>query len=199
MLRAATERMPDRQALWILLAHVHDRQGLLKRSRQSLERVYATPAAGRRSERLIYDDWANGPLERARQALRQAAANLRGALGPGLDRERGRRGDEALAGHPHLGAAALALAGALAAEELHVSITSPEGLEPVFGEIALGAVVYPPEAVARVEFLVDGVHVGELTGPPFELSVDVGWENLEHRFEVRATGHARAAAPRRSS
>jgi Ca-activated chloride channel family protein len=88
-----------------------------------------------------------------------------------------------------LAALALALApGALGAQELHVSITSPEGLEPVFGEVELGAVVYPPEEVARVEFLVDGAPVGELTRPPFELSVDVGWENVEHRFEVRALG-----------
>lgn len=79
-------------------------------------------------------------------------------------------------------------AGGLAAEELHVSISEPDGLEPVFGEVTLAAVVYPPDEAARVEFLVDGKRVGELTGPPFELSVDVGWENLEHRFEVRAFG-----------
>ncbi len=85
---------------------------------------------------------------------------------------------------------ALALAPAvLWSQELHVSITAPEGLEPVFGAVDFGAVVYPPDEVARVEFLVDGETVDELTRPPFELSVDVGWENIEHRFEVRAFGH----------
>ena len=80
LLESALERMPDRQALWILLAHVHDRQGLLSRSWESLERVAASPTADDRSERLTYDDWANGPLERARRVLQRDAAALRAAL-----------------------------------------------------------------------------------------------------------------------
>jgi Ca-activated chloride channel family protein len=77
---------------------------------------------------------------------------------------------------------------ALAAQELHVSIVTPEGLEPVFGEVEFGASVFPPDEVTRVELLVDGELVAELTQPPFHISVDVGWENEEHRFEARAIG-----------
>lgn len=88
-----------------------------------------------------------------------------------------------------LAALALALAPTFAgAEALHVSITSPEGLEPVFGEVSFAAVVDPVDRVARVEFVLDGETVGALDRPPFELSVDVGWENVGHRFEVRAYG-----------
>lgn len=86
--------------------------------------------------------------------------------------------------------ALLLSAAAVEAQELHVSITSPEGLDPVFGEIRFGASIYPPERVERVEFLLDGALVGERTEPPFEVSVDTGWENREHRFEVRAHGRA---------
>ncbi len=85
VLQTALERMPERQALWILLAHVHDRQELPKRSWQSLESVYAAPEAVPRSERLVYDKWPNGPLELARLALRQAAEDLRSSLGQTLE------------------------------------------------------------------------------------------------------------------
>jgi tetratricopeptide (TPR) repeat protein len=80
LLEGALERMPDRQALWILMAHVRDRQGQLAQSWESLRRVATAPAGDDRSDRLTYDDWANGPLDEARAALRDGAAALRTAL-----------------------------------------------------------------------------------------------------------------------
>ncbi len=72
------------------------------------------------------------------------------------------------------------------AEILDVAITSPPPGEPQFGEIELAADVYPPENVARVEFFVDGELAGEVEAPPFSVRVDVGQDNREHRFEVKA-------------
>ncbi len=69
---------------------------------------------------------------------------------------------------------------------LDVAITSPPPGQPQFGKIEMAADVYPEENVARVEFFVDGEQVGEAVAPPFSLQIDVGQENREHRFEVRA-------------
>ena len=71
--------------------------------------------------------------------------------------------------------------------ELLVLITSPAPATAVFGEVEIAADIDPAGAVARVEFLVDGQLVGEVDSPPFKLSVDVGDDNVEHRFQVRAT------------
>ncbi len=88
----------------------------------------------------------------------------------------------------------LALACAAAAiadnEPLTVAITSPPPGEAVFGEVEIAAEVYPPNRVAKVEFLVDGELVGEVASAPFRITVDLGEDNVEHRFEVRATGAA---------
>lgn len=83
---------------------------------------------------------------------------------------------------------ALAAAAPLSAEELFVVIEQPAAGEPVFGEVTFAAAVEPLAAVARVELLVDGREVAELLEPPFLVRVDVGHENLQHRFEVRAHG-----------
>lgn len=82
----------------------------------------------------------------------------------------------------------LAVAGlaARAAEPLDVVIVSPPAGRPVFGSVELVAQVFG-EAV-RVDFLVDGREVGTVLEPPYRLRVDVGEENREHRFEVRAVG-----------
>ncbi|MCP3958587.1 MAG: VWA domain-containing protein [bacterium] len=72
------------------------------------------------------------------------------------------------------------------AEILDVGIKSPPPAQPQFGNVELIADVYPQENAARVEFYVDGRLVGELEGPPFTVRVDVGQENREHRFEVKA-------------
>ena len=72
------------------------------------------------------------------------------------------------------------------AEILDVAITSPPPGQPMFGEVEIEADVYPAENVARVEFLVDGQPVGEVDSSPFRIKTDVGQDNREHRFEVRA-------------
>ncbi len=83
------------------------------------------------------------------------------------------------------------------AEILDVAIMSPPPGQPVFGSIEIEADIYPAENVARVEFLVDGQIVGEVdtatssqkgSGKTFRILTDVGQENREHRFEVRAYG-----------
>ncbi len=75
-------------------------------------------------------------------------------------------------------------AGAVA-EELFVFIDSPEPA-PVMGIVEVAARVEPLAEVQRVEFWLDGEKRGEVTGPPFRLSLDLGDQNLVHRFEVRA-------------
>ncbi len=75
---------------------------------------------------------------------------------------------------------------ALGDENIDILITSPPAGEPVFGEVTFEAEIYAREGVERVEFFIDGQPVGEASGPPYRVSVDVGQENQEHRFEVRA-------------
>ena len=72
------------------------------------------------------------------------------------------------------------------AQILDVAITSPPAGQPLFGELDFEADVYPAEHVARVELFVDGRLVAEIATPPFRTQVDVGQENREHRFEVKA-------------
>ncbi len=69
---------------------------------------------------------------------------------------------------------------------LDVAITSPSPGLPLFGEVEIEADVYPPENVARVEFLVDGESIGEVDTEPFRIQTNLGQDNREHRFEVKA-------------
>ena len=77
---------------------------------------------------------------------------------------------------------------AWAQAEISVSLDSPSAFEPAHGQVEIAAVVGATEEIERVAFYVDGVVVGELTSPPYRLSVDVGQENAEHRFQVVAYG-----------
>jgi hypothetical protein len=88
---------------------------------------------------------------------------------------------------PVLAAALLAAAVSAAGDTLTVTITSPPPGEAVFGEVEFSAEVFPADQVAKVEFLVDGRSVGEAAAAPFAVPVDLGEDNVEHRFEVRAT------------
>ena len=65
-------------------------------------------------------------------------------------------------------------------------ITEPAVGAPAFGEVGFSARVYPEGSTVRVEFFVDGAPVGTLEAPPYRLRIDLGEENLEHRFVVRA-------------
>jgi len=72
------------------------------------------------------------------------------------------------------------------AAEIDVVLLEPTALEAVFGEVDVEAEVIFPGEIAQVELLVDGRRVGSRTEPPWRFTVDVGQENVEHRFEVIA-------------
>lgn len=69
---------------------------------------------------------------------------------------------------------------------IEVIITSPSSGRALFGEVDFSAEVFPPEEARKVEFFVDGRDVGEIHKPPFTLKVNVGQDNEEHRFSVKA-------------
>jgi VWFA-related protein len=73
-----------------------------------------------------------------------------------------------------------------------VFLDRPDPTEPVFGEVTVEAVVVAQEAIRRVVFYLDGVVVGELTEPPYVLSLDAGARNEPRRFEVLAYGESGA-------
>lgn len=79
-------------------------------------------------------------------------------------------------------------------EILDVAITAPEPGVSLFGEVEFAVDVYPADAVARVEFYVDGQLAGEVEAAPFGLLVDVGQENIEHRFEIKAFSRSGSVA-----
>lgn len=102
---------------------------------------------------------------------------------------RGGPGRWAAARAEFLAATALGVAIGVAvtgAEPLDVVITSPPAGQPTFGTVEVAAQVYG-EAV-RVELHLDGRPAGERQAPPYRWRVDLGEENQEHRFEVRAFG-----------
>ena len=69
---------------------------------------------------------------------------------------------------------------------------------PAFGAIE---VVVEPQAGAprRVEFWFNGIKAGELTRPPWKLTIDTGEENIERRFRVVAIGGSDAGGWRSES
>ncbi len=75
---------------------------------------------------------------------------------------------------------------ALAAdEELEVLLKLPTYGEAIFGEVEVGAEIYPStDAVNRVEFYLDSRLVGVVETPPFEMAIDAGHQNVEHHFQV---------------
>lgn len=78
------------------------------------------------------------------------------------------------------------LAGAQA--EITVSLDRPDPFQPAHGMVEIEAVVISEEEVERVAFYVDGIVMGELSAPPWEVTVDVGQSNAEHLFQVVAYG-----------
>jgi Ca-activated chloride channel family protein len=67
-----------------------------------------------------------------------------------------------------------------------VWIEKPRSAKMVSGVVEVLAVAAGDEEVATVEFIVDGLPVGELSRPPFAIKVDVGDQNKEHEFRVIA-------------
>ncbi|HYG64264.1 MAG TPA: VWA domain-containing protein [Thermoanaerobaculia bacterium] len=67
---------------------------------------------------------------------------------------------------------------------LRVSIVTPRPGEPAFGDVEVKAAVQGN--VTKVEFYLDGLRVGLAEAPPWEVVIDVGQQNIEHRIEVVA-------------
>ena len=90
----------------------------------------------------------------------------------------------------------IALLVSTAAAAQDVEIVSPDSNAAVFGEVEVEVRVHPVRDVREVELLLDGRRVGVLEAPPFRFRVDVGQQNVEHRFEVLA--HTLSGATRRA-
>lgn len=84
------------------------------------------------------------------------------------------------------GALAALLLLAAPAAALDVLMRSPRPGKPAFGDVIIEVDVLGGEAIAAVEFRVDGRVVRRLTEPPWQVRVDLGHDNLEHVFEVTA-------------
>jgi Ca-activated chloride channel homolog len=69
-----------------------------------------------------------------------------------------------------------------------VAILNPTPSAPSFGEFEVAAEVYAEEPIRQVEFYVDGKLVGTDDRRPYRVKIDVGYENLEHRYRVVAYG-----------
>ncbi len=92
-------------------------------------------------------------------------------------------------------AVALALAGALpAAAVVQVKILAPASQQPVFGQVVFEVQVSGNEAIASVEFLVDGKSVGVVRRPPYRVVTDVGDDNREREFRAVVHGAGGASA-----
>lgn len=77
-------------------------------------------------------------------------------------------------------------------------IVSPPAGVPAFG--ALEVVVEPQGGAPRkVEFWFNGVKAGEVSRPPWKLTIDTGEENIERRFSVVAIGGSDAGGWRSES
>jgi Ca-activated chloride channel family protein len=83
---------------------------------------------------------------------------------------------------------ALLLGGSAGAEspEVRVAITSPPAGEFAYGPVEFTAEVEAPEPPARVVLEVDGRTVRVFDRPPYSVKVDLGEENVEHRFRATA-------------
>lgn len=84
--------------------------------------------------------------------------------------------------------AAALLSRAFAEPVITVSLDSPDPFKPAYGAVEVRAVVVAEEEIERVAFYVDGTVVGEVSGPPYRLRVDLGDDVAAHRFEVVAYG-----------
>ena len=90
-----------------------------------------------------------------------------------------------LAAH-FLAALFLAAPGLAEGDEIEVFLQLPEYGVALFGDVEVGAEVYPVEAkVDRVEFYVDGLLAAVLRDAPWQTTVDVGQDNESHEFLVQ--------------
>jgi len=69
---------------------------------------------------------------------------------------------------------------------MDISLVSPRGGVPAFGEIELAVKVKGPVPLQHVDYYVDGQRAGRVTTPPWKLRFDLGQSNVGHL--VRAVG-----------
>ncbi len=93
------------------------------------------------------------------------------------------RGARMLAG---FAVATACFAAARPAAAIDVFITNPKPAVGVFGEVEVTAEVLADAPIREVIFRLDDRQVGRLTEPPWQLTVDVGQDNVPHVFEVVA-------------
>jgi VWFA-related protein len=77
---------------------------------------------------------------------------------------------------------------------VQLKIVTPAPQQPVFGQVLFEVRVGGNEAIARVEFLVDGKPVGVVRRPPYRVMVDVGEDNREREFRAVAFAAAGGSA-----
>lgn len=82
--------------------------------------------------------------------------------------------------------ALLLLASVAAAAQVDVRIESPTPDQAVFGQTEFKVKVLAREPVDRVELFVDGQSRGVMKSPPFNLTVDVGDDNVRREFRAVA-------------
>jgi Ca-activated chloride channel family protein len=81
---------------------------------------------------------------------------------------------------------ALVIAQAVTAGEIWVSIREPRSGSMVMGNVEIAAEALAVDRIAEVEFFVDGRLAGVLSSSPYRLPVDLGSDNVGHRFTVVA-------------
>ncbi len=72
------------------------------------------------------------------------------------------------------------------AQDIWVSIVEPKDGDLVIGELEVVVEVVARAEISEVEFQLDGRAIGTLTVEPFRMHVNLGEENLPHRFSVVA-------------
>ena len=83
---------------------------------------------------------------------------------------------------------ALLLPSVALAEDVQVMIRSPSSDQAAVGTVELEAEAWPVEDVARVEFYIDGVLMGEVSSSPYRLTVDVGADSRAREVKAVAYG-----------
>lgn len=87
--------------------------------------------------------------------------------------------------------AGIALGAGIPLGAAEIAFTSPSPEEAAFGPVEVR--VAADGSVSRIEFFLDGKKAGTAEKPPFRLVVDVGQDNVPHRFEAVAYGAGGAA------
>jgi len=82
----------------------------------------------------------------------------------------------------------IALGSGLPLHAAGIAFTSPPADQAAFGPVEVRVEAAPGSAISRVEFFLDGKLAGTAEKAPFRVVVDVGQDNVGHRFEAVAYG-----------